>query len=590
MTKNSSYDKRPVIHVAGDAAGCSQGWPEVISLLRQQLSGRLRTVVIIECYPGVLVDPLAQILREAFESSHLVSAELLYKHPRELADQFAGSLTDDPVFGFMKPWDIVDFIDPIALAAQQESIERQGGLSFIIGAGASQVSADPDLLIYADVARWEIQQRQRAHLIGNLGMDNAAESASRLYKHAYFIDWRAADRCRHALYHNVDYFLDLNDESDPRMLVGDKLRQAVSKAVTQPFRVVPFFDPGPWGGNWMREHFDLPDGPPNYAWCFDCVPEENSVLLGFGERTFQLPASVLVHEEPEALLGETIHQRFGAEFPIRFDFLDTVNGGNLSLQVHPLKAYIQEHFGMDYTQDESYYILDCCEGAEVYLGLLEGVDKERMQKALEDAQIGLNAFPAEDFVNTWPVRKHDHFAIPAGTIHCSGRNTMVLEISATPYIFTFKLWDWGRLGLDHNPRPIHLDHGLRNIQWTRTTSWVEKELIDQVQEIGQGTGWYEERTGLHASEFLETRRHWFTQPVLHDTAGNLNVLNLVEGDEVVVESPDGAFNPLHIHYAETFIVPACVGRYTIRPVNTTSRPMATMKAYVRAKDESLLSM
>ena len=73
-----------------------------------------------------------------------------------------------------------------------------------------------------------------------------------------------------------------------------------------------------------------------------------------------------------------------------------------------------------------------------------------------------------------PARKHDHFLIPAGTIHCSGRDGVVLEISATPYIFTFKLWDWGRTGLDGRPRPIHLDHGLQNIDWSRRTRWVGK--------------------------------------------------------------------------------------------------------------------
>jgi hypothetical protein len=90
---------------------------------------------------------------------------------------------------------------------------------------------------------------------------------------------------------------------------------------------------------------------------------------------------------------------------------------------------------------------------------------------------------------------------------------MVLEISATPYIFTFKLWDWGRLGLDGRPRPIHLEHGLKNIQWNRTTTWVRENLIDQHKSVACGDGWREERTGLHSLEFLETRRHWFTVPL-----------------------------------------------------------------------------
>jgi hypothetical protein len=158
---------------------------------------------------------------------------------------------------------------------------------------------------------------------------------------------------------------------------------------------------------------------------------------------------------------------------------------------------------------------------------------------------------------------------------------MVLEISATPYIFTFKLWDWGRLGLDGRPRPIHLEHGLKNIQWNRTTDWVRQNLINQDEVVATGEGWREERTGLHPLEFIETRRHWFTAPVHHDTRGNLQVLNLVEGKAAVVESPTNAFKPLTVHYAETFIVPAAVGPYTIRPAEPTERPIATLKAYVR---------
>jgi mannose-6-phosphate isomerase class I len=233
-----------------------------------------------------------------------------------------------------------------------------------------------------------------------------------------------------------------------------------------------------------------------------------------------------------------------------------------------------------YTQDESYYMLDSGEGACVYLGLKESINRAAMIRDLRAAQNGGPAFPANHYVNRWPAKKHDHFLIPAGTVHCSGRNSMVLEISATPYIFTFKLWDWGRLGLDGQPRPIHLDQGICNIQWDRTTHWVERGLINRVTEVSRGNGWKEERTGLHAFEFIETRRHWFTGTVPHDTHDGVNVLNLVEGSEVIVESPSHRFDPFTVHYAETFIVPAAAGRYTVRP-STPSKQCATIKAFVR---------
>jgi mannose-6-phosphate isomerase class I len=364
------------------------------------------------------------------------------------------------------------------------------------------------------------------------------------------------------------------------------VRRGLAEAVRRPFRVVPFFDPGPWGGQWMKEVCDLDRSVTNYAWCFDCVPEENSLVLGLGAHRLELPAIDLVFDQPRALLGEPVHARFGDEFPIRFDFLDTMEGGNLSLQVHPLTEYIQATFGMPYTQDESYYVLDAAPDASVFLGLKEGFDREGMIQALRRVQTEGTSFPAGEYVNRWAAQKHDHFLIPAGTVHCSGRNSLVLEISATPYLFTFKLWDWGRPGLDGRPRPIHLEHGIANVQWDRTTAWVRAQLINRVSPVAEGPGWREERTGLHERQFIETRRHWFTTRVPHDTGGRqqggVNVLNLVEGEEIVVESPEAAFEPFIVHYAETLIVPAAVGRYTTRPAHVPpARECATIKAFVR---------
>lgn len=230
------------------------------------------------------------------------------------------------------------------------------------------------------------------------------------------------------------------------------------------------------------------------------------------------------------------------------------------------------------------YLLDARPGASVYLGLKDGVDPAAMLRDLQLAQTEGRPFPAEAYANQFPARKHDHFLIPAGTVHCSGAEAMVLEISATPYIFTFKLWDWNRLGLDGKPRPIHLKHGAANIQWDATTDWTRHNLVNRIEPLGSGDGWREERTGLHEREFIETRRHWFTKTVPHDTRGGVHVLNLIEGEEAVVGSPVHAFEPFVIHYAETFIVPAAVGAYTIRPYGpSVGSECATLQAFVRTK-------
>lgn len=580
-----NYDKFPVLTVPNTADRCAVGWEACADRLRRQIASRNshRTVLVVECYPGVAEeDVLRQLERRLAPVLTLKTAEALLPPGciDELTAPFLGG--DDPVFGFLSGLVLPDFFDKEKVFHLRSRFAAlRHGLVLVVGVGARLI-AEGDILVYADLARWEAQNRFRRHERGNFGVENRRLPANLLYKRAFFVDWRVADRWKRPLIAQWDFVLDTNNPAEPKLAEGEAVRQGLRLAVTRPFRVVPFFDPAPWGGQWMKEVCDLDRSAPNYGWCFDCVPEENSLLLGFGEVRFEIPSLDLVFAQPRALLGEEVHARFGDEFPIRFDFLDTIGGGNLSFQVHPLTEYIQHHFGMHYTQDESYYLLDAGPGASVYLGLREGINAAAMAADLERAQSGGPAFAVNQYANLWPAKKHDHFLIPAGTVHCSGANSMVLEISATPYIFTFKLWDWGRLGLDGKPRPIHLEHGLANIQWDRTTTWVKENLINCVTQVGAGDGWREEHTGLHEREFIATRRHWFTKPVPHHTQGGVNVLNLVEGDEALITSPEDAFAPFVLHYAETVVVPAGVGPYVIQPARASRRGgYATVKAFVR---------
>ena len=557
------------------------GWAAIAQALHRALSGRARAVLVVDTYPGVNDAELLPELESRLRPVLTVRTIDLKKPEPQLLGMIDRNLTEDRIFGVLSCHRLEEFFDAEQLAGARGRVGSQSdGLVLIYGVGAELV-AQGDLVVYADLARWEIQLRYRRGT-GNWGADNGQEDFFRKYKRGFFVEWRAADRHKFEIFERVDFFLDTHVAAAPKLVEGRAVRGGLRHVVTRPFRVVPLFDPAPWGGQWMKDVCDLDRGAPNYGWCFDCVPEENSLVLGFGSDRIEMTSLNVVWREPVPLLGEAVHARFGREFPIRFDFLDTMGGGNLSFQVHPLTEYIQQHFGMHYTQDESYYLLDAGADACVYLGLREGVDPQAMLRDLEEAQNGGPPFPAEKHVNRWPAKKHDHFLIPAGTVHCSGAGSMVLEISATPYIFTFKMWDWGRLGLDGKPRPIHLHHGVPNIQWDRTTAWVKKNLIDCIEPISAGDGWREERTGLHEREFIETRRHWFTKVVPHDTRGGVNVLNLVEGEQAVVESPEGRFDPFVVHYAETFIVPAAVGRYTIRPDGAAAgRECATLKAFVR---------
>ena len=550
--RKPNYDKTPATPVEGNIF---IGWENIIPEIQAVAAERQ---VIVETYPGVYEDEIIKVFSEAL--GPVVNTRSLMRSEEDIRSMTQPFMTDDVLFGYLTSLRINDFFNEAKLTAARNSTPK-----VIVGVGASLAAGESALIVYTDMARWEIQRRMRLHEVKGIGVDNRSDAVSIQYKRGLFIDWRICDIHKDSLFGKVDLWLDTNDPIRPKMIDNETFIQGIDKTVSSPFRVVPFFDPAPWGGQWMKEVCDLDPDKPNYGWCFDCVPEENSLLFNVNGELFEIPSQDLVLLRSRKLLGGPVESRFGKDFPIRFDFLDTIGGGNLSLQVHPTTQFSKESFGLPYTQDESYYLMDANEDAVVYLGLKTGINPEEMLSDLRAAQRGEIVFDAGKYVNKIPASKHDHFLIPAGTIHCSGAGSMVLEISATPNIFTFKLWDWGRLGLDGKPRPINIERGSKVIQWDRDTEYVEKNLHNHFEPVANGDGWEETRTGLHPYEFIETRRTRFSCPVTFNTGGGVNVLNLVEGEEAVITSPSGAFPPFVVHYAETFIIPAWLGEYVISP-------------------------
>ena len=587
LSRPSNFNNQPVVEVKTDGWNLENGWEAICKRLNREVSALTgkKKLMVFETYQGVLHEEIITNLKKQLDYSRFIDSGEFMWPEEEIQRMVFPDVTHDRIFGFLTSLTMDAFFDPVKVQTIQDEIESaQEEIILVYGIGASLLCPNPDILVYADMARWEIQLRMRRHLVDNLGVKNRdTEDWMLLYKQGFFVDWRVCDRLKKTLFDKWDFLLDTNIINEPKLIEGKAILKGMEMAMARPFSVVPFFDPGPWGGQWMKEVCNLDKSAPNYAWCFNCVPEENSLLLKFGNNVIEMPSINLVLRHPRELLGELVYKRFGDEFPIRFDFLDTMDGGHLSLQVHPLTEYIQEKFGMAYTQDESYYMMDTEEDAIVYLGLREDVQPGAMLADLEEAQSGGKSFDVEKHVQSWEVKKHDHVLIPAGTVHCSGKNSMVLEISATPYIFTFKLWDWGRLGMDGKPRPINIEHGKKVIQWDRTTQWTKDNLVNRIQVVAAGDGWVEESTGLHELEFIETRRHWFTKKVHHHTNGGVNVICLVEGDEIIVESPVNSFEPFVVHYAETFIVPAIVGEYTISPGRANGgTTLGTLKAFVRS--------
>ena len=232
--------------------------------------------------------------------------------------------------------------------------------------------------------RWEIQQRMRRKEVNGLGVNNKDEAFSLQYKRGLFNDWKVLDKHKKSIYDTVDFWLDTVNDERPKLIDKNTFFKGMDKASSSPFRVVPFFDPAPWGGQWMKEVCDLDRTVSNFGWCFDCVPEENSLLLKVKGIEFEMPSINLVYTRSKELLGEPVEARFGKEIPIRFDILDTMGrqsqfAGTQQPSMHGITLVCL-------TQDESYYIVDAKEDSYVYLGLKTGINPDEMIADLEEAQ------------------------------------------------------------------------------------------------------------------------------------------------------------------------------------------------------------
>jgi hypothetical protein len=365
--------------------------------------------------------------------------------------------------------------------------------------------------------------------------------------------------------------LDTNNWQKPKMVEGEALREGLFKVSQTPFIQAPFFDPAIW---------DNPDGVKSeeeFYWYFNCIPEENSVLFKFGNILFESPVINAIYLYPKALLGNTVYHLFGAELPIRMNFIDNLDNGkdDFTLTVYPDTEETREQYGCNYITENSYYAMAVDNNASIHVDVKNRLNKKELKKIFSNKNLALN-----EFFNELPLKQHDQIDIAAGIPHSLGYNCVFLKVGLSPDFLRYILWQNQKteIAFDEICLNLHKQRGVAAID--SSSAPTLQEAYNQVVVVNFGEHWREEKLGGKTYNLLEQRRHIFTDYVTHLNSGNVEVINLVQGDKIIVESENDAFKPIIVHYSQTFIVPASIKSYIIRPVNT-GEECITLKAFIK---------
>ena len=593
------YDPDPQMGTGIQAVTIDQagsGYHTLTSVVAKRLAQRaparqVRHVVCFDLYHSPDMDAFLDQFRAAWETDYgpaiWIDTRTALKESAVLARELKEFLTEDPVFGRVCDRDLTLFFDAgrwqtLVGTIQAALRSADGGPLFITGPGAllSPLRLYSDVAMYAAVPRETIFFASEAGIGRNLGDDQDRGRWTR-YKRSFYIDWPVQDRHFFKVLPACDFLIDMHDSARPVFVEVQLFLEGLAYAAERPFRVRSLFMPGVWGGHRLQHLIPgLPPEWPNCAWGFEVVAPENSITFAFGDAALRVPFNLFMHFQAARILGNDNHRRFGDFFPIRFDFLDTIEGTNLSLQVHPPDSYINANFREPFAQHEMYYILETRPGAKVYLGLQETTSREAFLNDVARAESEHIPFEITKHVNAWDAARGDLFVIPAGTVHCSGANNLVLEISATPYIYTFKIYDYLRPDLDGTPRPISYKRAFEVIDFRRKTDGVRQNLLARPRCLAEGEGWRrllltDTNLVFHSVEQIEMTAS-YTDTTEFD---GVHLLCVVAGQGTrVVRKADGA--ALELSYAETVIIPGACGPYWLEPLGDAE--VKVVKSYVRA--------
>ena len=467
---------------------------------------------------------------------------------------------------------------------------QTGKISVVYGYGSliPELRELYDVKVFFDLTPMKSMLRIRRGEYSNLGKERPG-IINRTIRRCYYCDFECAVRNRHELWENnvPDWYVLDNDPQNLQLMPFGTFSDICAQLVKYPFRAKPCYLEGVWGGSYMKKLRNLPDEMRNAAWVFDFIPMEVSVVVEAGDEKLDINYCSFVHKEGVNLMGEDCVKKFEGYFPIRFNWDDSYHStGNMSIQCHSGGEYNVKNYNEFGRQDESYYVVVTGHDAKTFIGFRDDADIPQFFRDIEAADTEHKPCDYMKYVSYEESKPGLQVMLPAGTIHSSGRNQVILEIgSLTIGSYTYKMYDYLRLDFDGKQRPIHTRLGEENVRQDRRYSVIHdpespEYIVQKPRLAASGEGWEEYILGENPQVYFSLRRLEFEKKCEQDTGGKLfHVLTLVDGDAVRVRSVRHPERYFDLQFMDIVCVPADMGRYVIE--NLGREPVMVHKTCLR---------
>lgn len=530
----------------------------------------------IDAFPGVDIASLVNVLRQRCAGLNVtfVDAATLLKPGDEIEAMLVSYLPEDrerdPVLLYGRRYkDGYKGLQDAEKVEELTSLLQMDSAYVVYGRGALV----PELQLCYDVRIWmDVTPRTAVLAYKNGHARNIGAITDLPYnltmRRNYYVDFEIAIEVRWNMIkqNRMDYYISADIPEKMQMVSMADLIILFDEICERPFRCRPVYLEGVWGGYYIHRLRNLPKEMRNCAWVFDIIPMEVSIVAKTENYEFEAPFFTFVQVMGEKLLGKQAFEQFGGYFPIRFNYDDTYHGsGNMSIQCHPDAEYVIKNHDELGRQDESYYICLAGQGARTYLGFQEEHSCEEFFKEAHRVEHSGELIEYDKYVNYIESKPGTQVMIPAGTIHASGRNQVILEIgSLTVGSYTYKLYDYQRIDPQTNlPRPIHLKMGSEVIRGDRTKKYCDENLINNGGLVREGEDWKEIIVGEHDLLYFSLRNLVFNSSMEDNTDDLFHVLALVDGEKVKVESVNDPSKYYIMNTMDMVVVPAALGKYKV---------------------------